>query len=183
MVRGLPAHFITDEEGNKVSKVPVEVCITDRREKELDDLGLLPLVYKRGTDSAVFFGSKTVHHVPEYDNDLANANAQLAVQLPYLMAVSRFAHYLKVIMRDKVGGFTSRTEVEGYLNNWVKGYVVESDVAPQGIRGMYPLREAKVEVVDVPGKPGAYRAVMSLRPHFYLNELTVSLRLVTQLGS
>lgn len=182
-VTQLPIHTFIDNEGNETFKMPVETVITDRREKELDDLGFLSLVYKKGTDSATFFGSKTIHKLTEFDNDLANANAQLSIQLPYVMAVSRFAHYLKVIMRDKIGSFTTQGEINEYLNKWISRYVVLNDNASAYIKGMYPLREARVDVVPVPGKVGAYKAVMYLRPHFFLNELTVSLRLVTELPS
>lgn len=180
-VSSLPYHSFIDNEGNNTFKMPVETIITDRREKELDDLGFLTLVYKKGTDSATFFGSKTVHKLTEYDNDLANANAQLSVQLPYVMAVSRFAHYLKVIMRDKIGSFATQGEINAYLNRWISRYVTSDDNANTYIKSIYPLREARVDVVSVPGKVGAYKAVMYLKPHFYLNELTVSLRLVTEL--
>ncbi|WP_397600026.1 type VI secretion system contractile sheath large subunit [Silvanigrella sp.] len=180
-VKQLPIHTFTDNEGNSTFKMPVETVITDRREKELHDLGFLSLVYKRGTDSATFFGSKTIHKLTEYDNDLANANAELSIQLPYVMAVSRFAHYLKVIMRDKIGSFTSQGEINEYLNNWISRYVILDDNASIYSKSCFPLREARVDVVPVPGKVGAYKAIMYLRPHFYLNELTVSLRLVTEL--
>lgn len=180
-VSSLPIHTFIDSEGNSTFKMPVETIITDRREKELDDLGFLTLVYKKGTDSATFFGSKTIHKLTEYDNDLANANAQLSIQLPYVMAVSRFAHYLKVIMRDKIGSFATQGEIDAYLNRWISRYVTSDDNASTYIKSIYPLREARVDVVSVPGKVGAYKAVIYLKPHFYLNELTVSLRLVTEL--
>ncbi|KAB8031905.1 type VI secretion system contractile sheath large subunit [Fluviispira multicolorata] len=181
VVDSLPYHPFVDSEGNNSFKMPVETIITDRREKELDELGFLSLVYKRGTDTATFFGSKTIHKLTEYDNDLANANAQLSTELPYLMAVSRFAHYLKVIMRDKIGSFTSQGEIEAYLNKWISRYVILDDSASSYIKSCHPLRDARVDILPVPGKVGAYKAVMFLRPHFYLNELTVSLRLVTEL--
>ncbi len=180
-VQGLPSHGFTDKEGNKTFKMPVETAITDRREKELDNQGFLSLVYKRGTDMAVFFGSKAVHKPPEYESDVANANAQLSAQLNYLMAVSRFAHYLKVIMRDKIGSFASQESINTYLNKWINQYVIANDSASDFMKSLRPLREASVEVVPVPGKVGAYKAVMNLRPHFHLTELTVALRLVTEL--
>jgi len=182
-VRGLPSHGFTDKEGNKSFKMPVEVAITDRREKELDNQGFLSLVYKRGTDMGVFFGSKTVHKPPEYESDVANANAQLSVQLNYLMAISRFAHYLKVIMRDKIGSFANQTSITNYLNSWINGYVCPSDDASDLVKSSRPLREASVEVVPVPGKVGAFKAVMNLKPHFHLTELSIALRLVTELPS
>jgi type VI secretion system protein ImpC len=180
-VTQLPIHTFVDNEGNNTFKMPVETIITDRREKELDDLGFLSLIYKRGTDSATFFGSKTIHKLAEYDNDLANANAQLSIQLPYVMAVSRFAHYLKVIMRDKIGSFATQGEIDAYLNRWISRYVILDEAATTYSKSCYPLREARVDIIAVPGKVGIYKAIMYLRPHFYLNELTVSLRLVTEL--
>lgn len=181
VVAGLPSYGFTDSEGNQTFKMPVETVITDRREKELDTLGFLPLVYKRGTDTAVFFGSKTVHKPPEYASDVANANAQLSIQLTYLMALSRFAHYLKVIMRDKIGSFANQTAISDALNGWIKGYVIEDDSASDYMKSLRPLREASVEVVPIPGKIGAYKCVINLKPHFHLTELTIALRLVTEL--
>jgi type VI secretion system protein ImpC len=116
-----------------------------------------------------------------YDSDAANANARLASQLPYIMAVSRFAHYLKAMMRDKIGSFTSRTDCERWLNQWITNYVTPDDTASAATKAQFPLREARIEVMEIPGKAGAYRAVAFLRPHFQLDELTVSLRLVAEL--
>jgi type VI secretion system protein ImpC len=116
-----------------------------------------------------------------YDKEAANANARLSTQLPYILAVSRFAHYLKAMMRDKIGGYMSREEAERFLNNWITNYVVSNDDAGATIKAQRPLKEARVEVVEIPGKPGAYRAVAFLRPHFQLDELTMSMRLVADL--
>ena len=116
-----------------------------------------------------------------YDDDKANANARLSTQLPYIMAVSRYAHYLTSMMRDKIGSFMSRSDAERFLNRWITQYVTPDDNASPAMKAKCPLREAKIEVLDVPGKPGAYRAVAFLRPHFQLDELTVSLRLVAEL--
>lgn len=181
LVDGLPVHTFSTEEGDTAMKCPTETIITDRREKELADLGLAPLVHCKGTDYAAFFSVQTCNKPKLYDKDEANANARLSAQLPYLMAVNRFAHYFKSMMRDKIGSFTSRKECEQFLSNWVANYVTSDDNASQHTKAKYPLREARVEVMEVPGKPGAYRAVAFLRPHFQLDELTVSLRLVASL--
>jgi len=117
----------------------------------------------------------------KYDKAEANANARLSSQLPYMLAICRFAHYLKSIMRDKIGGFMSRVECEAFLNKWIMQYVTEDDQASPATKAQYPLRNAKVEVTEIAGKPGAYKAIAFLRPHFQLDELTVSLRLVTNL--
>ncbi len=181
LVEGLPVHTFSTEEGDTAMKCPTETIITDRREKELADLGLVPLVHCKGTDYAAFFSIQTCNKPKLYDKDEANANARLSAQLPYLMAVNRFAHYFKSMMRDKIGSFTSRKECEQFLSNWVANYVTSDDNASQHTKAKYPLREARVEVMEVPGKPGAYRAVAFLRPHFQLDELSVSLRLVASL--
>jgi type VI secretion system protein ImpC len=157
------------------------VPITDRREKELADLGFVPLVHCKGTDYAAFFSAQSCQKPKVYDSDSANSNARLSAQLPYIMAVSRFAHYLKAMMRDKIGSFMSRDEAESFLNRWILKYVTPDDTASPTVKAQKPLREARIDVSEVPGKPGVYRAVAFLRPHFQLDELTVSLRLVAEL--
>ena len=179
--KGLPAHTFRTDEGDVALKCPTEIAITDRREKELADNGFIPLVHCKGTDYAAFFSVQSAQKPKLYNKDAANANARLSTQLPYILAVSRFAHYLKAMMRDKIGSFMSRSQCERYLNDWIRTYTVGDDDASATIKAKNPLREARVEVVDVPGKPGAYRAVAFLRPHYQLDELSVSLRLVAEL--
>jgi type VI secretion system protein ImpC len=181
LVEGLPVHNFYTDEGDVAMKCPTEVPITDRREKELADLGFVPLVHCKGTDYAAFFSVQSAQKPKLYDLDSANANARLSTQIPYIMAVSRFAHYLKAMMRDKIGSFMSRTEAEIYLNRWINTYVIPDDTASPAMKARCPLREARVDVSEIKGKPGAYRAVAFLRPHFQLDELTVSLRLVADL--
>ena len=181
LVEGLPVHNFYTDEGDLALKCPTEVPITDRREKELADLGFVPLVHCKDTDYAAFFSVQTCQKPKMYDTDSANANARLSAQLPYIMAVSRFAHYLKAMMRDKIGSFMSREEAETFLNRWITRYVTPDDSASPAAKAQRPLREARIDVSEVPGKPGVYRAVAFLRPHFQLDELTVSLRLVAEL--
>ena len=181
LVDGLPTHTFETDEGEVAMKCPTEVAITDRREKEFSDNGFIPLVHCKGTDYAAFFATQSANKAKKYDTDAANANARLSSQLQYIFAVSRFAHYLKSMMRDKIGSFMSRQEAQIFLNRWISKYVLENDVAPAAQKAKYPLREARVDVTEVPGKPGAYRAVAFLRPHFQLDELSVSLRLVADL--
>ena len=181
LVNGLPAHTFKTDEGEVALKCPTEIAITDRREKEFADMGFIPLVHCKGTDYAAFFSIQSANKPKVFDSDLANANARLSAQLQYIMAVSRFAHYLKAMMRDKIGSFMSRTEAERFLNNWISNYVVLDDGAGPEIKARYPLREARIEVAEIAGKPGAYKAVAFLRPHYQLDELTVSLRLVAEL--
>jgi type VI secretion system protein ImpC len=181
LVEGLPAHTFRTDEGDVALKCPTEIAITDRREKELADQGLIPLVHCKGTDKAAFFSVQSANKPKLYDSDAANANARLSAQLPYIMATCRFAHYLKAMMRDKIGSFTSRDEIQMFLNRWIAQYVTSDDTATQATKAKYPLREARIDVEEVKGKPGVYRAVAFLRPHFQLDELTVSLRLVATL--
>jgi type VI secretion system protein ImpC len=181
LVQDLPTHTFETDEGEVAMKCPTEVAITDRREKEFSDNGFIPLVHCKNTDYAAFFATQSANKAKKYDTDAANANARLSTQLQYIFAVSRFAHYLKAMMRDKIGSFMSRKECELFLNRWITNYVLENDVAPQEQKAKYPLREARVDVAEIPGKPGAYRAVAFLRPHFQLDELSVSLRLVADL--
>ncbi|MGH7931833.1 MAG: type VI secretion system contractile sheath large subunit [Candidatus Binataceae bacterium] len=181
LVEGLPTHTFHTDEGEIALKCPTEIAITDRREKELSDLGFIPLVHCKGTDYAAFFGMQSCQKTRKYDTDAANANARLSSQLQYLMATSRFAHYLKAMMRDKIGSFMSRADCESFLNRWISNYVMSADDASQADKAKYPLREARVEVSEVKGRPGAYRAVAFMRPHFQLDELTASLRLVAEL--
>ena len=181
LVEALPVHNFYTDEGDVAMKCPTEAPITDRREKELADLGFAPLVHSKGTDFAAFFSVQSCQKPKLYDNEAANANARLSTQLPYILAIARFAHYLKAMMRDKIGSFMSRTDCERWLNQWIQQYVTPDDTASPAVKASHPLREARIEVFEVAGKPGAYRAVAFLRPHFQLDELSVSLRLVTEL--
>jgi len=181
LVDGLPAHTFRTDEGDVALKCPTEVAITDRREKELADQGLVPLVHCKGTDYAAFFSVQTANKPKLYDKEAANANARLSSQLPYILAMSRFAHYLKAMMRDKIGSFMTRQDCQNFLNQWISNYVVSDDNASQAAKASHPLREAAIQVSEIPGKPGAYRAVAFLKPHFQLDELSVSLRLVADL--
>ncbi|HVN72006.1 MAG TPA: type VI secretion system contractile sheath large subunit [Desulfomonilia bacterium] len=181
LVQGLPVHTFKTDEGDVALKCPTEIAITDRREKELADLGFIPLVHCKGTDYAAFFSTQTANKAKQYDTDAANANAKLSSQLQYILAVSRFAHYLKSIMRDKIGSFMTRQNAQDFLNRWISNYVLLDDNAGQEMKAKYPLREARIDVTEISGKPGAYRAVAFLKPHYQLDELTVSLRLVANL--
>ncbi len=181
LVEDLPTHTFRTDDGEVALKCPTEVAITDRREKELSDLGFIPLVHCKNTDYAAFFGAQSIQKPRKYNTDAANANANLSAQLQYIFAVSRVAHYLKAMMRDKIGSFASPTSVEAYLNTWITQYVLLDDNATQEAKAQYPLREASIQVSEVPGRPGVYRAVSFLRPHYQLDELSVSLRLVAEL--
>ena len=179
-VEGLTVHNFKTDEGDTAMKCPTETAITDRREKELADLGFVPLVHCKNTDYAAFFSVQSAQKPKKYDTDAATANARLSTNLSYILAVSRFAHYLKAMMRDKVGSAMDRSDCQYFLNRWIMQYVIDSS-APAESKARRPLSEARIDVMEVPGKPGCYRAVAFLKPHFQLDELTVSMRLVADL--
>ncbi|HCC5975839.1 TPA: type VI secretion system contractile sheath large subunit [Citrobacter koseri] len=181
LVNALPAYTYVSENGERLMQCPTQVAISDRREKELSDLGFIPLTHCKGTDYAVFFAVQSVNKPRLYNSDEANANAKLSAQLPYILVTSRFAHYLKSMVRDKVGSFMSRSECQEYLQKWIMQYVVASDFAGATTKARYPLRDARIDVVEVTGSPGAYRAIAYLKPHFQLEGVNMSLRLVADL--
>ena len=184
MVEGLPCHTFPTDDGGVDMKCPTEIAITDRREAELAKNGLMPLSHWKNTDYAVFIGAQTLHKPAEYDDPDATANDNLGSRLPYLFASCRFAHYLKCIVRDKIGSFKEREDMEKYLNNWIMNYV-EPDPhnATEEAKARRPLAAAEVTVAEVEGNPGYYAAKFFLRPHYQLEGLTASLRLVCKLPS
>jgi type VI secretion system protein ImpC len=181
LVEDLPTHTFSTDEGDIAVKCPTEIAITDRRENEFSKLGFIPLCYYLHTNRAAFIGTQSCQKPTVYLSDDANANANLSAQLQYIFAVSRFAHFLKAMMRDKIGSFMSREQCEKFLNEWISHYVLLDDFASQDQKAKFPLRDARIEVTEIAGKPGAYNAIAYLRPHFQLDELTVSLRLVAKL--
>jgi type VI secretion system protein ImpC len=180
-VDNLPLHIYKSLNGDILAKCPTEVAITDRREKELSDLGFIALCNAKDEDYSVFFGSNSAFKPPVFSTDFANANGQLSSRTPYMLNVSRFAHYLKCIMRDKVGSFSSREGVAMFLSNWLGKYTLLDDKASANLKSKYPLREFAVTVEEVPGKPGNYKSVILLRPHDEMQAIEMSLRLVAGL--
>ncbi len=181
LVEALPLYTFKSGSGDVEIVCPTETPITDRREKELSDLGFLPLVHCKGTDTAAFFGGQTVNRPVEYDDDSASANAKLSARLPYIFAASRFAHYFKVMLRDKIGSFENADSVQNYLQGWVSKFILLDDNGSHASKARFPLREARVDVTEVAGSPGEYRAIAYLRPHFQLEEIDTSIRLVATL--
>jgi type VI secretion system ImpC/EvpB family protein len=183
VVTGLPVHpFSTDPTG-VAPKCSTDVMITDVQEKELAELGFIPLCHCPDTEVAAFYGSPSVQRVKKYDEAAATANARLSAMLPYVLCVSRFAHYLKVIARDRIGAFVGPDECEEYLRRWVNNYVVANEEAGPETKARYPLREARVEIREHPGKPGSYLCVFHLRPHFQLDQVDTALSLWTELAA
>jgi len=180
-VENLPSHLFVSDDGDADQKCPTEIGITDRREAELSKLGFLPLCHYKGTDYAVFFGAQTSQKPKKYDRPEATANAAISARLPYILATSRFAHFLKVMARDKIGSFMEAENCEAWLNRWINNYVNTNPKADATSKAQYPLREAKVEVKEVPGKPGSYQAVAYMRPWLQMEELTTSMRMVARI--
>ncbi|MBE7209407.1 MAG: type VI secretion system contractile sheath large subunit [Gluconacetobacter diazotrophicus] len=180
-VDNLPQHVFRSDDGDLDAKCPTEIGITDRREYELSKLGFLPLCHYKNEDYAVFFGSQTAQKPKTYDQPEATANAAISARLPYIMAMSRFSHYLKVMARDKIGSFMEVDDCERWLNKWIMTYVNSNETASPEMRARYPLRDARVEVREIPGNPGAYNAIAHMRPWLQLEELTVSMRMVARI--
>lgn len=183
-VEGLPVHTFPTDDGGVDMTCPTEIAISDRREAELAKNGFMPLVHKKNTDFAAFIGAQSMHKPAEYDDPDATANANLAARLPYLFSTCRFAHYLKCIVRDKVGSFKERADMESWLNSWVHNYVLDNPgLATEEEKARYPLSAAEVVVEEDESNPGYYAAKFFLRPHYQLEGLTVSLRLTAKLPS
>ena len=183
-VEGLPVHSFPTDDGGVDMKCPTEIAISDRREAELAKSGLMPLIYKKNSDFAAFIGAQSLQKPAEYEDPDATANANLAARLPYLFATCRFAHYLKCIVRDKVGSFKEKDDMQKWLNSWILQYV-DGDPAnsSEATKSRKPLAAAEVVVEEVEGNPGYYTSKFFLRPHYQLEGLTVSLRLVSKLPS
>jgi type VI secretion system protein ImpC len=179
-VEGLPVHTFPTDDGDIAMKCPTEIAISDRREFELSNLGFLPLLHSKGRDFAVFMGAQSCQKPKTYFDPDANANAELSSKFNLLLCTSRFAHYLKVMARDKIGSFMTAAECSVWLNDWIMNYCVNPSGASDKIKAERPLADAKVEVREVAGKPGWYEAVAYLKPHYQLETLTTSLRLVAE---
>ncbi|MFD1215798.1 MULTISPECIES: type VI secretion system contractile sheath large subunit [Microbulbifer] len=180
-VEGLPTHLFKSDDGDLDQKCPTEIGITDRREAELSAQGFLPLCHYKNTDYSVFFGSQSTQKAKTFDDPDATANASISARLPYLMATSRIAHYLKVMARDKVGSFMEASDCERWLNKWITQYTNSNPDASPEMKAKYPLAEARVEVKEIPGQPGCYSAVAYLKPWLQMEELTTSMRMVANI--
>lgn len=183
-VTNLPTHTFSTDDGGVDIKCPTEIAISDRREGELAKNGLMPLIHRKNSDVAAFIGAQSVHKAQEYDDPAATANSNLASRLPYIFATSRFAHYLKCMVRDKVGGFASATSMQRYLQNWILNYVDgDPDGSSDVVKATHPLAAAEVIVTENKENPGYFNAQFHLKPHYQLEGLNISLRLVSELRS
>jgi type VI secretion system protein ImpC len=183
-VEGLPVHTFPTDDGGVDMKCPTEIAISDRREAELANSGFMPLIHRKNTDVAAFIGAQSLQKPAEYTDPDATANARLSARLPYLFASCRFAHYLKCMVRDKVGSFKERADMERYLSDWIKDYVLGNPgSAGDELKARKPLAGAEVQVKEIEGNPGYYSATFHLRPHYQLEGVNVTLSLVSRLPS
>jgi type VI secretion system protein ImpC len=183
-VENLPTHSFPSDDGGVDMKCPTEIAISDRREAELSKNGFLSMIHRKNSDFAAFISGQSLQKPQEYEDPDATANAALAARLPYLFACNRFAHYLKCIVRDKVGSFRSRESMQDWLNEWIMNYVDGDPMnSSEETKSKRPLAAAQVEVDEVEGAPGYYQSKFYLKPHYQLEGLTVSLRLVSKLPS
>ena len=183
-VEGLPVHTFPSDDGGVDMKCPTEIAISDRREAELANCGFMPLIHRKNTDTAAFIGAQSLQKPAEYADPDATANARISARLPYLFASCRFAHFLKCMVRDKVGSFKERADMERYLSDWIMGYVLGNpENAGETMKAQKPLAGAEVQVAEVEGNPGYYSAKFHLRPHYQLEGVSVTLSLVSRLPS
>jgi type VI secretion system protein ImpD len=182
LVPGLPAHSFSTEQRGLATKCSTKVMITDYQEQELSELGFIPLCHCKDTEFSAFYSSQSVQAPKKYDEPAATMNARISTMLPYMLCVSRFAHYLKVLARDKIGSFTEAEELEHFLHQWLQQYVTSDSEASPEVKAEYPLREASVQVREHPGKPGSYLCVAHLWPHFDLDKLTAAIKVTTELA-
>ena len=183
-VDGLPVHTFPSDDGGVDMKCPTEIAISDRREAELANCGLMPLIHRKNTDVAAFIGAQSLQKPTEYTDPDATANARISARLPYLFACCRFAHYLKCMVRDKVGSFKERADMERYLSDWIQEFVLSNpSTVSDDMKARKPLAAAEVVVEEIEGNPGFYSAKFHLRPHYQLEGVNVSLRLVSKLPS
>ena len=183
-VENLPSHTFPTDDGGVDMKCPTEIAISDRRESELARNGMMPLIHRKNSDIAAFIGAQSLHKPAEYTDPDATANANLAARLPYLFATCRFAHYLKCIVRDKIGSYKSRENMQEWLQGWIEQYVdFAHETSPEMEKAKRPLASAQVVVEEVEGNPGYYSSKFFLRPHYQLEGLSISLRLVSKLPS
>ncbi len=180
-VDNLPVYVYKDMDGEKLIKCPTEVAITDRREKELSENGCISLCYCKGADYSSFFSSQSLNKTLHYDKDSANANATLSTRFQYMLNTSRFAHYICCMMRDRIGTFTSTKELDAYFNTWIAQYVLWNGEDFPELLHKYPLKEASIKIEEDLAKPGKYNAIIYIRPHYQMEELKVSLRLVARI--
>lgn len=181
LVADLPGHGFQSDGRSTMANAPLDVYLTDRQEKQLSELGFVPLSRVGYLDACVFYSAQSIHRPKGYDRPGATANARLSAMLQYVLCASRFAHYIKTIGRDRIGSFTTAADFEEHLRRWLQGYCLANEDAPTALMARYPLRDAEVQVRDIAGRPGTFGCIIHLKPHFQLDDVQTSFRLVTEL--
>ena len=181
-VEGLPTATFPTDDGGVDMKCPTEIAISDRREGELSKAGLLTLIHRKNTDQATFIGAQTVHQPKTYDDPAATANENLSARLPYIFASTRFAHYLKCMVRDWVGGTREAPQLQYDLNRWISQFVDGNpESSSEETKARLPLKAASIEVVPDEANPGYYKGKFMFVPHYQLEGMDVSLSMVSRL--
>ena len=183
-VINLPTHTFPTDDGGVDLKCPTEIAITDRREGELSKSGLISIIHRKNTDKAAFIGAQSLYRPKVFDKVEATASDNLSARIPYMFAVSRFAHYLKCMVRDKIGSTKEKEQLERWLNEWISLYVDgDPKNSSEETKARKPLAGAEVKVVENPENPGYYSANFYLRPHFQLEGMDIGMSLVSSLPS
>ena len=183
IVDGPVRHFLPSDRPGFVVRYTVETAVSEGQEVVLNEHGLLALRQLHLTGNVAFMNLPSLHRPPDYDGEAARMNAKMGGMLNYVLCVARFAHYVKVIARDWVGKYNDAAECERLLQRWLQGFVTGNDDATPEMRVRYPLREGRVSVVELPGKPGSYGCDIHLRPHYQLDQITSEFRLTTVIGT
>jgi type VI secretion system ImpC/EvpB family protein len=181
LVTGLPLHWFRTDHPGLAGKCSTDVVITDSQEKGIGELGFIPLCHCHDTEFSAFYGNQSIQKPAAYDDIKATVNARLSAMLQYMFCVSRFAHYIKVIARDQVGSTKTPEEIEDILRHWLQNYVTSTETGGPEVKARYPLREARVQVRELPDAPGSYQCQVHLRPHYQLDQMFMSVRLTTKL--
>lgn len=183
-VKDLPVHTF-ESMGDIEMKIPTEVLISDRREFELSEQGFIPLTMRKGSNNAAFFAANSAQAPKIFANTpegkAAELNYKLGTQLPYLFAITRMSHYIKILQREHIGSWRERSDLERELNKWIKQYIADQENPSPEIRSQRPFKSARIDVEDVAGEPGWYRVKMALRPHFKYMGASFELSLVGKL--
>lgn len=177
---GLPAPAFSTSEATAYRR-PLEVELTDKKQKALEELGFIALSPCNFTKSVVFLGTQSLHAPGDLRDPVERANSRLSSMLQYVLCISRFAHYAKVMARDRVGAYTTAEELEKYLNDWLRGYMLGNADAGAELKARYPLSGGSIEVSEVPGRPGIMKCVMHLQPHFQFDHMVTGFRLRTEM--
>lgn len=182
VVRGMRYSRFETDISNNAAQPTTKLQIDDYLERELSDLGFIPMCSYFGSEISAFYSNSSLHDPAEYTTEIAKTNARLSAMIQYMLCVSRFGHYLKVIGRDRIGSIISAQDCQRVFQNWLNQYTTSSEGASNVLKARYPLSESRVEIHEQPGRIGYFTCVVHLKPHFQLDQLVSSIKLVTELA-